>query len=50
MGVLPGGSGVTIRYNIQNYTYHTTLKQKTAHEATQTIKNTLHTMNRAEQE
>jgi hypothetical protein len=45
-GVLPGGSGTTIGHNTQHYTkYHSTLKQNTAHKATQTIQDTLHTMN-----
>jgi hypothetical protein len=47
--LLPGDIGATIRHNTQKYTYHTkyhtTLKQNTAHKATQTIKDTLHTMN-----
>jgi hypothetical protein len=36
-GFLPGGNDITIRHN--------TLKQNTAHKTTQTIKDTLHTMN-----
>jgi hypothetical protein len=31
------------------YTYHSPNKQITAHKATQTIKNTLHTMNKMEE-
>jgi hypothetical protein len=48
-GFLPGGSGTAIRHNTQKYTYHTKyhsmLKQNIAHKATQTLKDTLHTMN-----
>jgi hypothetical protein len=45
---LPGGSGTTIRQHTNNTNHtkqHTTLKQNTAHKTTQTIKDTLHTMN-----
>jgi hypothetical protein len=49
IGFPPSGNGTTLRYNTQKYTchtkYHATLKQKTAHKATRTIKDTLHTMN-----
>jgi hypothetical protein len=46
--VLPGGSGTTIRHNTQithitQITHHT--QTNTAHKTTQTIKETLHTMN-----
>jgi hypothetical protein len=48
-GFLPGGSGTTRRHNTQKCTYHTkyhtTLKPNTAHKATQTMKDTLRTMN-----
>jgi hypothetical protein len=40
--VLPGGSDITVRHNTQKI--HTTLKQNTAHKATQTIKDTLDAM------
>jgi hypothetical protein len=48
-GILPGGSGTTIRHSTQiihiaqNNTPHR--KQNTAHKTTQTIKDTLHIMN-----
>jgi hypothetical protein len=47
-GFLPGGSGTTIRHNTQithitQITHHT--QTDTAHKTTQTIKDTLHTMN-----
>jgi hypothetical protein len=48
MGLLAGDSVAKIRQNI-HYTYHTkqhtTLKQNTAHKATQTVQDTLHTTN-----
>jgi hypothetical protein len=47
VGVLPGGSGTAIRHNTQDTKhtkYHTALKEDRAHKATQTIKNTLHTI------
>jgi hypothetical protein len=44
-GILPGGGGTAIRHNTQNYTYHTTLKENTEYKDTQTIKDTLHTIN-----
>jgi hypothetical protein len=51
-GGLPGGTGTTISHNTQKYTYHTkqhtTLKQNTAHKATQTLKDTLQTMDTTE--
>jgi hypothetical protein len=41
---------MTIRHYTRKYThhtkYHTKLKQNTAHKATQTIKDTLHTLNK----
>jgi hypothetical protein len=48
-GVLPGGSGNTIRHNtkITHITQNnTTIKRNTAHKTTHTIKDTLHTMNK----
>jgi hypothetical protein len=47
-GVLPGGSGNTIRHNKQvtHITQNNTMiKRNTAHETTHTIKDTLHRMN-----
>jgi hypothetical protein len=48
MGVLPGGSGNTIRHNkqITHMTQNnTTIKENTAHKTTYTKKVTLHSMN-----
>jgi hypothetical protein len=39
---LPGGSGITVRQHTSHKTHHT---QNTAHKTTQTIKDTLHSMN-----
>jgi hypothetical protein len=43
-GVLPDGSGTTIKHNTQKHSTqnNTTLKQNTAHQAKQTIKDDLH--------
>jgi hypothetical protein len=48
MGAIPGGSGTTIRHNTQihishNITHHA--QKNTAHKTTQTMKDSLHTMN-----
>jgi hypothetical protein len=43
MGVLPGGTGITIRHITQNNTPYS--NRSTAHKTTQTIKDTLYTMN-----
>jgi hypothetical protein len=48
-GYLPGGSGNTIRHNKQithSTQNNTTIKRNTAHKTTDTIKDTLHPMNK----